>query len=334
MLTTNSFHRNDTVIKLNESVKQNVHVGEREISIDLREEDVDDWKKQMSVVVDDTPFENVGFGTQNVIKIELALKHGLDQVNMVLMEEPENNLSFSNMQKLLQRIHENHDKQIFISTHSSFVANKLGLENLFLVHNGKITSLRALDEQAKRYFKKLPGYDTLRLVLAEKVILVEGPTDDLIIQRAFLDENDSLPSNNGIDIIVVDSLAFKHYCDIAILMKKKIRIATDNDGSIQTNIVDKYSDYWNNEYVEFVFESDEELNTIEPSVLFANSVNGSPTDTFKRVISKRNSMMKKSAAEILEFMSNNKAEWAMRVFESTEKINYPGYIKNAIKEFI
>lgn len=329
----NDFHINETVIKLNESVKQNVRVGEKKISIDLKEEDVEDWKKQMSVVVDDTPFECIGFGSQNVIKIELAIKNSSEQVNMVLMEEPENNLSYTNMQKLLQRIQNSTDKQIFISTHSSFIANKLGLENLFMVHCGYIVPLRKLNEQTKRYFKKLPGYDTLRLVLAEKIILVEGPTDDLIIQRAFFDEYGILPSDKGIDIIVVDSLAFKRYCDIAILIKKKIRVVTDNDGSIQININSKYSDYIGNQYIDFIYETNETLHTIEPSVLLANSNNGNPSEIFKHAISKNNSMMKKNSDEILEFMLNNKAEWAMRIFEAEEKINYPEYIKNAIKEF-
>ena len=329
----NDFHTNDTVIRLNKSVRENVHVDERTISFDLKEEDVDDWKKQMSIVIDDTPFENVGFGSQNVIKIELALKHTAEQVNIVLMEEPENNLSFTNMQKLLHQIAESVDKQIFISTHSSFVANKLGLENLFVIYHGTVASLFDLNEQAKRYFKKLPGYDTLRFVLAEKVILVEGPTDDLIIQRAFFDKNGILPSEKGIDIIVVDSLAFKRYCDIAIMMKKRILIVTDNDGSISKSITEKYRDYLDNEYIEIFYETDESFNTIEPSIISVNCEGESVTEVFKQVISKNNSMMKKSKSEILDFMTNNKAEWALRVFESTERINYPGYIEDAIKKF-
>ena len=40
------------------------------------------------------------------------------------------------------------------------------------------------------YFKKLPGYDTLRLVLAKRVILVEGPSDELVVQRAYRDAHD------------------------------------------------------------------------------------------------------------------------------------------------
>lgn len=110
---------------------------------------------------------------------------------------------------------------------------------------------RNLPTETIRYFKKLPGYDTLRLVLAEKVVLVEGPTDDLIIQRAYKDKKGCLPSENGIDIITVDSLAFKRYCDIAIILKKKIAIVTDNDGNIQENIDGKYSDYQGSPYIKF-----------------------------------------------------------------------------------
>ena len=42
--------------------------------------------------------------------------------------------------------------------------------------------------------------------------------------------------------------------------------------------------------------------------------------------------MTKSKEEIIEFMTNNKAEWALRVFDSELKIIYPEYIQNAINE--
>lgn len=329
----NYFRNNEVVVKLNGSVKENVHVGNRSLSIDLKEEEIDEWKRQMSVVVDDTPFENIGFGSQNVIKIELALKNTAKQVNMVLIEEPENNLSYTNMMKLVQRVQDTEGKQVFISTHSSYIANKLNLGNLLLVRNGSIASFSELNDETKRYFKKLPGYDTLRLVLAEKVILVEGPTDELIIQRAYLDIYGKLPSADGIDVIVVNSLAFKRYCDIAILMNKKIVVVTDNDGSIQTDIRKKYRDYLPFDFLVFCYETNELLHTIEPSVLDVNCENNAPREAFKRAISKGTSLMNKSKDEILSFMTNNKVEWAMRVFDSDEAIIYPEYVRNAIKQY-
>lgn len=327
-----TFQKNEVVKQLNESIRQNVKVNDKDVSIDLREDNVDEWKNQMSVVVEKTPFENIGFGTQNAIKIELAIKNSREQVNVVMMEEPENNLSYTNMTKLVKRVIESEGKQVFISTHSSYVANKLDLGKIFLLNMGKIEPLAKLPQETKDYFKKLPGYDTLRVVLAEKVILVEGPTDELIIQRAYVDKYGVLPITQGIDVIVVDSLAFKRYCDIAVLLNKSVIIVTDNDGNIKTNIEDKYADYIGKDNLTFIYEENEQLNTIEPSVLEVNCENGEPSATFREVISKRNSMMSKSKLEILEFMKNNKAEWALRVFDSEKKINYPEYIKNAIKQ--
>ena len=327
----NDFHINETVKKLNESVRSNVHIANHVISIDLKEEDMDEWKKQMAIVVDDTPFENMGFGSQNVIKMELAIKNSAEQVNMILVEEPENNLSYTNMTKLIKKVQQNTGKQIFISTHSSYVANKLGLDNLILVYQGKTAHLKDLNNEAKRYFQKLPGYDTLRLVLAANVILVEGPADNLVLERAYYDSKEKFPIEDGIDIIVVDSLAFKRYCDIAIMMKKKIKVVTDNDGNIEENITQKYKDYVTSDYIEFFYEADENLNTLEPSMLDANCILGEPTENFRKVISASGSMKNKTKQKVLSFMLKNKTEWTMRVFENVEKIEYPEYIKNAIK---
>lgn len=328
-----NFHDNDVVKKLNQVVKENVHIDDRQLTIDLREEDIEAWKSQMSVVVGEIPFEHIGFGTQNTIKIELALKNSADQVNVVLMEEPENNLSFTNMAKLISHVQSASGKQVFISTHSSFVANKLNLGNIFLVIDGDVVPFSTLPEKTKAYFKRLPGYDTLRIILAGKVIFVEGPTDELILQRAYLDKHGKLPVEDGIDIIVVDSLAFKRYCDIAILLNKKVIIVTDNDHDISTNILQKYKDYLSYTNLTFIYEQDESLNTIEPSVLKVNCDGDEPTDNFRTVISKRGSMMSNSKDDILSFMLEHKVEWAMRVFDSKQKIIYPEYIKNVIKQF-
>lgn len=131
------FQNNDVVRQLNESISKNFKINDKDVSIDLREDNVYEWKNQMSVIVEKIPFENIGFGTQNTIKIELAIKNSSEQVNIVMMEEPENNLSYTNMTKLVKRVIESRGKQVFISTHSSYVANKLDLGKIFLLKSGK-----------------------------------------------------------------------------------------------------------------------------------------------------------------------------------------------------
>ena len=217
------------ITNLNKKLHDNVKINNKTVSINVKDNNLNKWKDEMSVSVDDIPFENIGFGTQNSIKIELALSNNKEKVNTILIEEPENNLSYSNMNKLVSNIEENNnDKQLFISSHSSFIANKLGLGNILLVNNGNVSSLNSLNDETKSYFTKLPGFDTLRLILANKVILVEGPADDLIIQRAYKDKHNKLPINDGVDIISVNALAFKRYCDIALLVNKNIIIVKNS----------------------------------------------------------------------------------------------------------
>lgn len=327
------FHDDDTVKALNEAVKSIIQG--RSVSLGLREDDVEAWKRQLSIVVDDIPFEHLGFGTQNTLKIELALRNAEEQANVVLMEEPENNLSFSNMTRLVNHVATSTGKQVFISTHSSYIANKLNLENVILVNCGSVTSYKTLSDETKKFFVKLPGYDTLRFALASKVILVEGPTDDLIIQRAYKDSYGKFPHENGIDIIVVDSLAFKHYCDIALLMGKEIVIVTDNDGDIENNILMKYDGYLDKKELTFYYEENTDLHTIEPSVLAVNCEGGQPVEDFKRLISSetRYSLKNRNYDGILDFMINNKTEWAFRVFEAEKCIQYPVYIQKVVAHY-
>ncbi len=328
-----AFHDYEVIQKLNEVIKVNEVIYGRNVSIDLREDDVDAWKKQMSLVVDDIPFEHIGFGTQNIIKIDLALRNAEKQANVVMMEEPENNLSFSNMTHLVKHILEADGKQVFISTHSSYIANKLDLGNVILVRNGTVKQYSSLPYDTKKYFTKLPGYDTLRFVLSSRVILVEGPTDDLIIQRAYKDKYGHLPADDGIDIIAVESLAFKRFADIANLINKDVVIVTDNDGNIEKSIIKKYDGYRERKNLHFYYEIDEKLNTIEPSVLEVNCEDGQPTGVFKTIISKDGSLESRDYDGILNYMRKNKTEWALRVFEADDCIKYPQYIQNVIKYF-
>lgn len=326
-----NFKNIDSIKQLNKQLEKNVKINNKRVSINLKEENIDSWKENMEISIDDIPFSNIGFGSQNSAKIELALRNDKDIVDTIIIEEPENNLCYTNMAKLISKIEENTDKQIFIATHSSFIANKLDLQNIHIVHNGKINSLKELKKATRDYFKKLPGYDTLRVILANKVILVEGPADELIVQRAYLDQKGKLPIKDGVDIISVNALSFKRYCDIALLVGKNIIIVTDNDGDIQKNIIDKYSEYIGKDTIKICYEEDETLNTLEPSVLYANIENEKVTDTFINAISKDGSMKNKSIEDIKEFMKNNKTEWSMRVFDYNEKIKYPQYIIDAIE---
>ena len=104
------------------------------------------WEHSLLTQVDGIPFGSVGKGTQCAIKTELALSNRRAQkAGIILLEEPESHLSFSHLNQLIMSISQKcTDRQILISTHSSYVANKLGLENLILLNDHRITRLSEL----------------------------------------------------------------------------------------------------------------------------------------------------------------------------------------------
>lgn len=316
------FTGSEAVKKLNDKLRAEHHFGDRSISLNLREEEIDAWKSEMCLSIDDVPLEYSGFGTQNLIKSEMFLEQNED-VDIMIIEEPENNLSYTNMAILVSKLSEG-TKQIFISTHSSFVANKLGLNHLHLVSCHDTHPFKDLPRDTYEYFLKLPGYNTLRLLLANQIILVEGPADELIVQRAYLDNHGKLPIEDGVDVMSVGGVAFKRYCELAKLIEKKIVVVTDNDSN-PTGVTEKYSDF--SGILKLCIEKNDKLFTLEPSVLYANRES---FEDFKELIYEGTDKEKINYDGLLEFMRKNKTKWSMRVFQSKQKIKYPQYILEAI----
>ena len=288
------------------------------VALDLTQKS--SWDKTLTMHVDGQPFEYSGRGEQSTIKAMLALRNKTKNSGIVLFEEPENNLSYSSMRSLMNRVEQKLDsKQLFISTHSSYVLNKLGLNNLHLFSNAGVKSLSDLPEDTYKYFKSIPGYDTLRVLLAKAVILVEGPSDELIVQRACFDKHGVFPVDKGTDVLSVRGLSFKRFLDLARILGKTASVVTDNDGDIANNIINKYKRY----STEFAIHtsSNELLNSLEQNIVSVND------------LSILNLVLKKSfkdKASVQKYMIKNKTSWAIAVLESDKKITYPDYISNAV----
>jgi putative ATP-dependent endonuclease of OLD family len=279
--------------------------------------------------LDETPFHQIGKGEQCVIKTNLALSHQKSQeANLILLEEPENHLSHTKLNELMKSVTERcGDKQVIISTHSSFVANKLGLENLILLNEQQTTRLSDLSIDTYDFFKKLPGYQTLRLLLCRKAVLVEGDSDELIFQRAYMDKNDGkLPIEDGIDVISV-KLTFKRFLEIAVKINKKVAVITDNDSNYEVNITKKYKDYHDIDCIKIFADKRNEFNTLEPQFVDANSSNfENICKAIEIDYSNHNDFDK-----IRDYMIGNKTKWALNIFESETTFEYPQYIKDAVR---
>lgn len=330
------FREEDAIKAINKKIKDSSAISDKEVELSVELSSRNAWKNTLMTYLDEIPFQHIGKGEQCMIKTKLALSHKkTKEANLLLLEEPENHLSHT---KLNQLIHEiklgSEEKQILISTHSSFVANKLGLENLFLLHESNITKLSDLKDSTQNFFKKLSGYDTLRLILCKKAILVEGDSDELIIQKVYLNEHNKLPIEDGIDVISVGT-SFLRFLEIAKKLKKKVVVVTDNDGNLEA-LERKYNEYLgenSKDYINICYDpeidegdlqigqSEFNYNTLEPKILHKND------------LATMNIIFGKDYDEIDEmhkYMYNNKTTCALKIFDTNEEIIFPQYILNSV----
>jgi len=332
-----SFRTDPSINTINTKVKGAAKLSNKEISLSAEIPGRCDWEESLVTCVQDIPFHYIGKGEQCLIKTRLALSHRkAKEASVILIEEPENHLSHSNLNALLRNIKtDNPDKQVIMSTHSSFVANKLGIDSLILLNDGEAVRFESLSDDTKLFFERIAGYDTLRLILANKAILVEGDSDELVLQKAYMIQNNGrLPIEDCIDVISVGT-SFLRFLEIAKQIKKNVVVVTDNDGDLSA-LKKKYADYLDinvNPYVKICFDDTIDngppiggkpfnYNTLEPKIVKANSLElmNSVLDT--KFI---------NVDDLHIHMYRNKTECALQIFGTQKNINFPAYIEDAIK---
>lgn len=330
----------DNAIKtINEKIKTASKISDKDVKLSVDLSSKNAWETSLMTYLDDIPFHNIGKGEQCIVKTKLALGHKKSkEANIILLEEPENHLSHTKLNQLIQSIKENLcDKQILISTHSSFVANKLGLNSLILLNDSKTIKLQDLKPDTNNFFSHLSGYDTLRLILCKKAILVEGDSDELVIQKSYMNANGGkLPIEIGIDVISVGT-AFLRFLEIAEKLNKPVAVVTDNDGDVAA-VQKKYSDYIGanaKPNIAICFDSTVDsgdlvigsknkpfnYNTLEPKFLKENG-----RDKVNTVLGTAFT----NDDELHKHMKENKTECALKIFETKEEIKFPHYILDAI----
>lgn len=297
-------------------------ISDKVISVSLDTSARANWEAGIMPHLDDIPLPLVGKGEQNSVKIKLAMETSAKS-HIILIEEAESHLSYASLNELIRHISANAGaRQIFITTHSSFVLNKLGVKSVLLFQRGEGIRLADLkDKSTQDYFMKLPGHDTLRLILGKRPILVEGPSDELIVQRAYEKKHGRMPLEDGVDVISVNSLAFKRFLEIAVLLKKNVDVVTDNDGNVEA-VKAKYADYLTSDIVSIHYDDDESANTLEPQLVKKNGL-----ATINAVLGQSFP----DDATALVYMKSHKADTALKFFETTVDWSPPDYIARAIR---
>ena len=333
-----AFRRNEEVGEVNRKINEaNDLLDGREISLAIDLAARSAWESNLITCIDRIPFHFIGKGEQSLAKIAIALAHKrVQNANVLLVEEPENHLSHSRLNQLIDMMSaSNEEKQIIMTTHSSFVANKANLSHLIMLHDGKTTRLSELDPSTASFFQKLAGYDTLRLLLCRRAILVEGDSDELVVQKAYKLKYGKLPIEKGVDVISVGT-SFLRFLEIAEKLSKPVAVVTDNDGNVDA-LKKKYESYLGEnakDYIRICFddivdprkEIDGEsfnFNTLEPRMLAANGC-----AAMKKVLGTAFDEEEK----LLTHMRANKTDCALKIFNFLPEVKFPTYLTAAIEE--
>ena len=180
-----------------------------------------------------------GLGERNLIYIFLLFtyyKSNHKSFNLCCIEEPESHLCINNLRLAIDFINKSVQKsnslfQVFLTSHNPSVINKLKLNNVVAFSGNKAISLNNVSQDLLNYLRKRPNFDILKLLFASKVILVEGPTEEMLLNTILQTQSDEL---NNIEVISIGQKGYRTFLDVWLKLnkdnpEKKIGVVRDYD---------------------------------------------------------------------------------------------------------
>lgn len=345
--TLQSFNETAEVKTVNADLDSDDKITAKKLTISANTMPAGALQSSLQLKVDAIPFHMVGKGEQSKIQIKLALRNKSKDINVIMMEEPENHLSHIELSRLVQDIEDQRDgKQLFLTTHSSYVLNKLSIDKICLLKNG-YKRLNKLAPEVVRKLKRLPGYDTLRVALSGQVVLVEGPSDELVLKRIYMDKNNGiLPEHHGIDIIVVRGVGFETFIDIGKEIGTAVNVLRDNDGDYKKNVAAAQKGYSAYPNIKLVSSKVDAEFSLEPAMIFANCGSEADLVNFSKIVlsPQTNKLLQaepdlaaKTTFIVAWFKSvdgdgkgKKKVDSAIRLFETKENFKYPVFLDEVL----
>lgn len=303
---------------------EGARLHDKDIGLQMDQSSGASWETSVVPHVGEVPFALAGQGQQAAIKVALAMNRSADSTAYVLIEEPENHLSHTSLTRLIARIEAlAGQRQVFITTHSSYVLNRLGLDKLRLLHAGTPTSFSNISPATVRYFKRLSGFDTLRIVLASKLVLVEGPSDEMLFERAFRDKHGKTPLDAGIDVLSMAGVSLARALELSAALDRQVAGIRDNDGENPNHWEAKVSGHLCPGKRELFIGDPSNGRTLEPQLIHVNG------DTTLRGLLP----IADEEKATVDWMTDHKTEAALHLAESTTSFTFPDYLMKAI-EFV
>lgn len=276
------------------------------------------------ITEDGISIESKGKGKQCFVKTEFALQKNQigQQLDVLLLEEPENHLSHGNMKRLVHRIAAASGKQLILATHSSLICSRLDLRKAIMLSpsSEKPITLSDLDAGTAKFFMKAPDNNVLEFVLSKKVILVEGDSEFILLEALYkkVTGGSSLDADN-VHAISVDGTSFKRYLDLAKLLGIKTAVIRDNDKDYKKNCVDNYAGY-KGDHICIFADQDDTRSTFEVCFYQDN-----------QALCDRLFLSGRTSLSVLEYMLDNKTEAAFSLLErEADGLVAPRHVQEAI----
>jgi putative ATP-dependent endonuclease of OLD family len=163
---------------------------------------------------------------------------------ILAIEEPEAHLHPSMQRQFLKFLKknktENKVRQIFVTTHSTHITSSVSMDEMVCLHNeegetsvGYPGKVFPLDEKSKKYVQRFLDATKSDMLFAQKVILVEGLAEQLLLSIFAKYEGISLEENH-IAVINVGGRFFEHFLYLfnstnPNTLNKKVVCLTDRD---------------------------------------------------------------------------------------------------------
>ena len=181
-------------------------------------------------------YPTAGDGRKKIVEYSILGMESRDiekkKVNIFLIEELENHLHRSLQISLSFQLFEDKlFRHMFITTHSSLIVSRMDNVSLIKLYNTNKVDGESVEyivpEEYKNNKAKLNA-ELSEAIFAEKVLLVEGPSEKILFERVL---NDICPKYecNSRYILQVDGVSFKVYYDILEGLGIHCLVKTDND---------------------------------------------------------------------------------------------------------
>ncbi|MFP1904579.1 ATP-dependent nuclease [Lonsdalea quercina] len=275
-----------------------------------------------------------GLGYRNLVYIYLLFEFfnvNKNALNLCCIEEPEAHLSVNNLRFATDFIYKSTQKggsslQTLISSHSPQVINKLELTNVIVLSGNEAIHLTDHKKHLTNYLRKRPNFDILKLLLSTKTVLVEGTTEEMLINAILYRNNKNVSS---LEVISIEQTGFTTFMDVWLQVnkgnpKKKLSIIRDYDNNDSTK--DKHQKY----------DTDNDNIRVRTTTKYTLEDDlAEATGNLDRL----NMLFKKNyktSEEMSKFLKNSKAERMLKIADSIlneenkNPIKLPKHIQEAL----